>query len=103
MATATARKTGKFKIRSGLHEYGGRLYKPGDVIEYHRDLARRWPEKFVRVDDRTKVSPGQPVNKPTDEELESIRDEFEADLETDDVITSPIEQPKDSKTATGKK
>lgn len=47
----------KLKEKVGKHTEDGTVYKAGDVIETHRDLAKAFPEKFERVGGRREDPP----------------------------------------------
>lgn len=50
----------KYRLLSGLHDDGKRLYEPGDIVESDIDLPGRFANKFERVypaDDTADTSP----------------------------------------------
>jgi len=45
----------KFRLKSGGHREGKKLYKPGDIVESDRDLVAAFVNKFESVLPGTKV------------------------------------------------
>ena len=39
----------KFKVKSGSHREGKKVYQPGDIVDTNRDLEKAFKNKFERV------------------------------------------------------
>jgi len=39
----------KFRVKSGSHREGKKIYKPGDIVESDRDLIKAFKNKFDPV------------------------------------------------------
>lgn len=39
----------KFKVKSGCHREGGKVYHSGDIVDSNRDLEKAFKNKFERV------------------------------------------------------
>ena len=50
----------KFRLQSGGHREGKKLYKPGDIVESDRDLAKAFKNKFEPVSPDTKAEEQAP-------------------------------------------
>jgi len=50
----------KFKVKSGSHREGKKVFVPGDIFESDRDLVKALKNKFERVDEG--APPPAPVN-----------------------------------------
>ena len=59
----------KFRLKSGGHREGKKLYKPGDIVESDRDLVAAFVNKFESVLPGTKVeaTEEQAQSPPADE------------------------------------
>jgi len=49
----------KFKVKSGCHREGKKVYSPGDIVDADRDLEKAFKNKFERV---VEEAPPPPAN-----------------------------------------
>ena len=67
----------KFQLMFGQHIQAGpsgdeRKFAAGSIIESKKDLARRWPEKFIRVSDHHPSSEGISTKAPIEPDAEDL-------------------------------